>query len=87
MLSRENWDWEIKHVHYFQVDHSRVNEFGFSGDMLEEAEKKKIEGTTHGEASQSLNGGNQNALVNEISTILATWEQQSLFDGSFTLQG
>ena len=65
MLSRENWDWEIKHVHYFQVDHSRVNEFGFSGDMLEEAEKKKIEGTTHGEASQSLNGGNQNALVNE----------------------
>ncbi len=25
----------------FQVDHSRVNEFGFSGDMLEEAEKKK----------------------------------------------
>lgn len=33
--------------------------------MLEEAEKKKIEGTTNGEASQSLNGGNQNALVNE----------------------
>merc|ERR1719189_2437487 len=49
----------------YRVDHSRVNEFGFSGDMLEEAEKKKIEGTTNGEASQSLNGGNQNALVNE----------------------
>merc|ERR1719225_1648861 len=27
----------------YRVDHSRVNEFGFSGDMLEEAEKKKIE--------------------------------------------
>ena len=25
------------------MDHSRVNEFGFSGDMLEEAEKKKME--------------------------------------------
>jgi len=25
----------------YRVDHSRVNEFGFSGDMLEEAETKK----------------------------------------------
>ena len=26
------------------MDHSRVNEFGFSGDMLDEAEHKKISG-------------------------------------------
>jgi hypothetical protein len=31
------------------VDHSRVNEFGFSGDMLEEAERKKA-----GETQQAL---------------------------------
>ena len=37
----------------FQVDHSRVNEFGFSGDMLEEAEKKKIQSNTNGNAIQN----------------------------------
>ncbi len=25
------------------MDHSRVNEYGYSGEMLEEAEKKKLE--------------------------------------------
>merc|ERR1719367_1056469 len=34
----------------YRVDHSRVNEFGFSGDMLEEAEKKKIESNANGNA-------------------------------------
>ena len=28
-------------MQYFQVDKSRVNEFGFSGDMLDEATAKK----------------------------------------------
>jgi len=37
----------------YRVDHSRVNEFGFSGDMLEEAEKKKIQSNTNGNAIQS----------------------------------
>ena len=35
------------------MDHSRVNEFGFSGDMLEEAERKRLEGTANGEVSQN----------------------------------
>ena len=35
------------------MDHSRVNEFGFSGDMLEEAETKRLEGTTNGDVSQT----------------------------------
>ena len=26
---------------FFQVDHTRVNEFGFSGEMLDEQSKKK----------------------------------------------
>jgi hypothetical protein len=32
----------------FQVDHSRVNEFGYSGEMLEEVAKtkSKVEGGT-----------------------------------------
>ena len=34
-----------------QVDHSRVNEFGFSGEMLEEKEKAAIEKNGGGEAA------------------------------------
>ena len=30
------------------MDHSRVNEFGFSGDMLEEATKKKLQTEANG---------------------------------------
>ena len=36
----------ILHIFFlnsFQVDHSRVNEFGYSGDMIDEAEQKKLE--------------------------------------------
>ena len=29
-----------------------MNEFGFSGDMLEEAERKRLEGTANGDVSQ-----------------------------------
>merc|ERR1712223_2039682 len=32
----------------YRVDHSRVNEFGFSGDMIEEAEKKNIKSNANG---------------------------------------
>ena len=35
-----------------KVDHSRVNEFGFSGDMLQDAENKQLEGTANGDLSQ-----------------------------------
>ena len=34
-----------------QVDHSRVNEFGFSGEMLEEKQKKAIEKKDGGETA------------------------------------
>ena len=35
--------WRIFHDFFlfFQVDHTRVNEFGFSGEMLDEQSKKK----------------------------------------------
>merc|ERR1711974_172111 len=35
----------------YRVDHSRVNEFGFSGEMLEEKEKAAIEKNGGGEAA------------------------------------
>ena len=47
------------------MDHSRVNEFGFSGDMLEEAEKKKAEGVTNGEVSQTTPAIQQTPSRNE----------------------
>merc|ERR1711944_179341 len=37
----------------YRVDYTRVNEFSFSGDMLEEAEKKKIQSNTNGNAIQN----------------------------------
>ena len=40
------------HITFLKVDHSRVNEFGFSGDMLEEAEKKRLDGNANGDVSQ-----------------------------------
>jgi len=49
------------------VDHSRVNEFGFSGDMLEEAEKKKTEGVANGEVSQTIPALQQHPSRNESS--------------------
>ena len=49
------------------MDHSRVNEFGFSGDMLEEAEKKKLEGAANGEVSQTTPALQQNPSRNESS--------------------
>ena len=44
-----------------------MNEFGFSGDMLEEAEKKKLEGAANGEVSQTTPALQQNPSRNESS--------------------
>ena len=50
---------------FLKVDHSRVNEFGFSGDMLEEAERKKFEGATNGVVTQTTPAIEQNPSRNE----------------------
>jgi hypothetical protein len=47
------------------VDHSRVNEYGFSGDMLDEAAKKRIEEVGNGEVSQTTPALKQNPSRNE----------------------
>jgi len=49
----------------YSVDHSRVNEFGFSGDMLEEAEKKKLEGAANGDMLQTTPAIEQNPSRSE----------------------
>ena len=46
-----------------QVDHSRVNEFGFSGEMLEEKEKKAIEKKDGGETAAAETSDNANEAV------------------------
>ena len=49
-----------------QVDHSRVNEFGFSGEMLEEKEKAAIEKNGGGEAAA---GSAPAAIENEKQAV------------------
>merc|ERR1712117_833005 len=50
----------------YRVDHSRVNEFGFSGEMLEEKEKAAIEKNGGGEAAA---GSEPAAIENEKQAV------------------
>ena len=51
----------------YRVDHSRVNEFGFSGEMLEEAEKKKLTGGDQ-QQQQQQQQQQPKAITNDAST-------------------